>query len=100
MASLIPVYQSFEQVKRDVQSFGIHKVILASSSDTVTVPNLADPTTPSNSVAELDDGNNGTGTTVSTSNVRTVTITGGKNGDVVWFVTRHRGRTDNMPEAA
>lgn len=98
MASLIPTFQVFEHVKVDGATFGIHKVILASSSDTVTVPTLAH-TTPSNSVIELDDGNNDTGVTVAASNANTVTLIGGTAGGVVWFMSRHRGRIDYIPEA-
>ena len=98
MAALLPVVQEFEHTNIDGNTFGIHKVILVSSSDTVTVPTLAH-STPSNSVIELDDGNNDTGVTVSASGANTVTLIGGSAGGVVWFMTRHRGRVDFIPEA-
>ena len=98
MAALIPTFQIFEHVKVDGNSFGIHKVILASASDTVTVPTLA-AATHANSVIELDDSNNDTGVAVSTSDANSVTLIGGAAGGVVWFMTRHRGRINYVAEA-
>ena len=98
MAALIPTFQYFEHVKVGGNSFGIHKVILASASDTVTVPTLAH-TTPSNAVVELDDSNNDTGVAVAASDANTVTLIGGAAGGVVWFMTRHRGRINYVAEA-
>jgi len=98
MAALIPTFQEFEHVKVGGNSFGIHKVILVSASDTLTVPTLAHAT-PANAVVELDDGNNDTGVAVSASGANTVTLIGGTAGGVVWFMTRHRGRINYVPEA-
>jgi len=98
MAALVPIFQVFEDVKVNGNSFGIHKVVLQSASDTVTVPTLAD-TTPSNSVVELDDGNNDSGVAVAASGANTVTLIGGSAGGVVWFMTRHKGRINYTAEA-
>ena len=98
MAAIQPNFQVYEDVKVQANVFGIHRVQLASSSDTVTVPTLAS-TTPSNSVGELDDSNNDAGVTVSTSDANTVTLIGGTQGGIVWFLTRHRGRVNFFPEA-
>jgi hypothetical protein len=99
MAAIQATVQVFEHVKVGGNSFGVHKAILQSSSDTLTVPTLADRTTPSNSVAELDDGNNDTGVTVSASGANTVTLIGGTRNGVVWFTTRHRGYINYGAEA-
>jgi len=99
MAAIQPTLQVYENTKVQGNSFGIHRVVLASSSDTVTVGTLASNASPSSSVAELDDGNNDTGVTVSASGANTVTLIGGTAGGIVWFTTRHGGRVNSVPEA-
>jgi hypothetical protein len=93
-----PISQTYEDVKVQGNSFGIHQVNLVSDNDTVSVPILADHIIPSNSVVELDDGTNDTGVTVSASGPNTVTLTGGAAGGTVCFMTRHRGRLNSTLE--
>jgi hypothetical protein len=87
MATLLPTFQTFFDTKLGTV-IGIHRVTLLSSSDTVTVPALASSTAGA-AVGELDDGNNDSGVTVTSSGLYSVTLTGGSAGGVVWFTTRH-----------
>jgi hypothetical protein len=91
MAQLLPDWQNTVDDKSDVL-ISVYRVTLQSASDTFIVPDLADASTPSNSVAELDDGNNDSGVTVSTSDVNTITLVGGSAGGTVVFAARHNGR--------
>ena len=94
MAQLYPEWEAAIDNRADVM-IRAYKVTLQSSSDTVTVPDLAHRNTPANSVAELDatDPANDTGVTVTASGANTITITGGSSGGTVVFVTRHDART-------
>lgn len=91
MAQLLPDWQNTVDDKVDVL-ISVYRVTLQSASDTVIVPDLADSSTPDNSVAELDDGNNDAGVTVATSDVNTVTLIGGSAGGTVVFTARHSAR--------
>lgn len=91
MAALTPELTKYVDTN-DKFRFGVHKVILSGSSDTVEVSDLilnSSGTVVSTSVVELDDGNNSTGATIAATNKNRVTITGGSNGGVFWFMTMH-----------
>jgi len=87
-----PIYQTYEDVRVQGNSFGIHQVQLTSDFNSVKVPILADQITPANSVTKLDDGTDDRGVTISASEKDTIILSGGTVGSTVWFMTRHRGR--------
>lgn len=86
MASLLPDLQRFEDL-RDGSTIGIHKLTLQSSSDTFTVPALANTT--SNASSAQVRGANESSVTVTDDGSNTVTVAGGSAGDKVTVVTHH-----------
>jgi len=85
MAALLPVRQNFVDMKGF--TIGIHQVTLQSTSDTVTVPTLAN-TTASASSAQVRGANEGA-VTVTDDGANTVTLASGTAGDTVTFITHH-----------
>ena len=88
----------YHQVRVSNQTFGLHKVKLVSSSDHVIVPRLANTTDPDAAIAQLNDGNDATLSLFYAASPVQLGLDGGAAGDTVWFVTRHAGRLNYMPE--
>lgn len=86
MAAVQPILQRFEDL-RDGSIIGISKVKLVSTSDTVTVPTLANTT--ANASSKQIRNANEAAVTVTDDGANTVTIVG-VAGDVVTLVTHHR----------
>lgn len=87
MAALLPKYQNYYDTGKGF-IVGIHKLILVSTSDTLTVPRLAHSTS-GNSVAQVRDAGE-SAVTVSTSDAFTVTLVSGTVGDEVTVLTTHK----------
>lgn len=92
MAALIPLHQNFDD-RRNGDVVGYTRVKLVSTSDTVTVPKLAN-TTASASSAQVRRANDAA-VTVTDDGANTVTIVG-TVGDEVSIVTLHGPATVNF----
>lgn len=87
MATLLPDKQVFVDL-RDGTQIGIHKVTLASTSDTFTVPPLANTTSNASSAQVRDQNENAV--TVTDDGSNTVTLASGTAGETATVVTQHR----------
>jgi len=87
LATIRPYLQQFVDL-RDGSIIGIHKLTLQSSSDTFTVPDLAN-TTASASADQIRDANENS-VTVTDDGANTVTLASGTAGDTVTVATHHR----------
>ena len=86
MAALIPKFQRFEDQKVGY-IVGITEVVIVSSSDTITVPQLANSTT-NRSAAQLRREND-SAVTVTDDADDQVTLASGTVGDAVIILTLH-----------
>ncbi len=93
MAAILPDLQRFEDF-RNGTIIGVHFVTLTSSSDTITVPKLAN-TTNNASSAQVRRAGEGA-VTVTDDGDNTVTIAGGTAGDKAVIVTAHGPATINF----
>ncbi len=82
------IFQRFIDLREIGQTIGVHRVRLQTSSDTITVPNLAAGTTFANSVAQVREENERS-VSLTAGNKNTVTIANGVLGDQVTIITRH-----------
>lgn len=87
MAALKPQYQTFLDTKQGFQ-IGVTQAKIETSSDTITVPSLAN-TTNSASSAQVRDSNEDS-VTVTDDGANTVTLASGTVGGVVTIITIHR----------
>ena len=87
MAALRPYLQQFVDL-RDGSIIGIHKVKLLSTSDTITVPNLAN-TTASASADQIRNAGEAA-VTVTDDGDNTITLAGGVAGNTATIVSHHR----------
>lgn len=87
MATLKPYLQQFVDL-RDGSIIGIHKLKLLSTSDTFTVPDLANTTSSASSDQIRDAGE--ASVTVSDNGNNTITLTGGVAGNTCTVVSHHR----------
>lgn len=85
MATLIPVKQEF--VDQKGFTIGIHRLVIQSSSDTFTVPQLANSTASASS-AQIRGAGEGA-VTVTDDAANTVTLASGTVGGTVTIVTHH-----------
>lgn len=86
MAAVLPFFQRFHDEKLGF-TIGVHRVELTSSSDTITVPTLAN-TTSNASSAQVRIANESS-VTVTDDGANTVTIASGSAGNKVTIVTVH-----------
>lgn len=94
MAALETIdYQKYIQLPSG-EVVGIHKVTLLTSSDTIQVPDLADPSNAGRSVSQLRQAGDSS-VTVSTSGANTITITG-TAGQQAFIVSRHTRHTTHI----
>jgi hypothetical protein len=87
LATLVPYLQQFVDL-RDGSIIGIHKLKLLSTSDTFTVPNLANTSSSASSDQIRDAGESSV--TVTDNGDNTVTLASGTIGSKVTIVTHHR----------
>lgn len=90
MAAITPISQEFFDLNDRARALtvGVHRLKLQSTSDTFTVPTLAD-TTSGVSVKQLERSGDSTATVTSSGN--TVTVAG-TAGDEVIVISLHEGR--------
>lgn len=87
MAALLPKLQQFVDL-RDGSIIGITKATLLSSSDTLTVPTLANSTASASSDQIRNAGE--AAVTVTDNGSHTITLSNGTVGDTVTIVSHHR----------
>jgi len=93
MAAILPTLQRFEDY-RNGTTVGVSFCTLVSTSDTITVPKLAN-TTNSASSAQIRRAGEGA-VTVTDDGTNTVTIASGSAGDTVLILTAHGPATINF----
>jgi hypothetical protein len=99
MAALFPDLQRYEDL-RNGTIVGIHAVTLQSSSDTITVPKLAQATTDDVSSAVVRRPGDDTGVTITddaqSGTGNTITLTGGTAGNKLLVLSVHGPATINF----
>lgn len=97
MAAITPISQRFYDLNDRARglTIGVHVLKLQSSSDTFTVPDLADSTS-GVSVKQLERAADATVTVTNSGN--TVTLASGTAGDEVVIVSLHQGRVNYNEE--